>query len=118
MKIFFYIIIILFSSNVLGETYFCEFKEQSEIKKISFHRVTHSHFKTCSGDQCENYKLSVIYADNNKLIIGDIINRNNNEENFYLFIIDKNTNLFSAANIQLPNNNVDNKFFNGICINK
>ena len=115
MKIFFYIIIILFSSNVLGEAYFCEFKEQSEIKKISFHRVTHSHFKTCSNDQCEDHKLSVIYADNNKIIIGDIINKNN-EENFFLFIIDKNTNLFSAANIQLPNKNVDNKYFNGKCL--
>ena len=66
--------------------------------------------------KCENKKYSVVFADNNRLIIGDVENQNKQEENFYLFIINKNTNLFTAANIKFPNSQQENIFYTGKCV--
>ncbi len=116
MKILCLIFILIVSFNVFAETYYCEYKELDKVKKISLDRVTHSHFKKCNDDECEDQKLSVIFADNKNIIIGDIINKDNKEENFLVFIIDKNTYLFSAAKIKLPNNNAENIYFKGKCL--
>ena len=116
MKILFFNFILIFSFNVLGETYFCTYKELGNIKNISFDRITHSHFKKCNNNQCDDKKYSAIFADNDSLIIGDVIEDEKKGSNFLLFIIDKNTKLFSASIIQFPNNITENKFFNGECV--
>ena len=113
MKIFYLIFIIIVSFNVFAETYSCKYKQVNQIKKFNLDRITHSHFIKCIQNQCEDQKYSVIFADSNNLIIGDIVDNN---ENFFLFILDKKTNLFSGANIKLPNKDAENIFFKGKCL--
>ena len=91
----------LFPTFVFAETYSCKYEELSQIKYINFDRTTHSHFTRCIQDKCSEYKYSVIFANNDNLIIGD---KDENKESYFLFIINKNTNSFTAANISL---NVD-----------
>ena len=116
MKILYFIFLLIISFNLFAETYSCEYKELDRLKKFTLDRVTHSHFKKCFDDECEAQKLSVIFADNDNIIIGDIINKDKNEKNFFIFIINKNTYLFSAAKIQLPNNDTENFNFTGKCL--
>ena len=111
MKVLFVFLILIISSNVFGETYICNYEELNQIKKITLERVTHSHFKKCVQNDCDNKKYSVVFANNDNLIIGDI---EKNAEHFFIFIINKNTNLFSAANINLSYSAKNNNF-NGIC---
>ena len=110
IKIIFFILI--FPTFVFAETYSCKYKELNQIKYINFDRITHSHFTRCNQDECNKQKYSVIFANNDNLIIGNIEEQ---AENFFLFIINKNTNLFSAANINLPYAE-QNKYFSGICV--
>ncbi len=112
MKILSLLFIIFFSNSVFAETYICDYEELNKVKKFSLDRVTHSHFKKCVKNECDKKKYSVIFANNDNLIIGDIEEQ---AENFFLFIINKNTNLFSAANINLPFAE-QNKYFSGICV--
>ena len=112
MKILYLFFVIIFSPYVFAETYICDYEELNKIKKITLERVTHSHFKKCVQDKCDKKKYSVIFANNDSLIISDI---EENAENFFLFIINKNTNFFSAANINLPYSK-KNKYFSGICL--
>ena len=39
-----------------------------------------------------------------------------NKKSYFLFIIDKNTNSFSAANITFPHYEKENTYFNGDCV--
>ena len=98
MKVLFFFIIIL-PSFVFAETYSCKYEELNQIKYINFDRITHSHFTRCTQDECNKKKYSVIFANNDSLIIGDM---EKNKKSYFLFIIDKNTNSFSAANIKSP----------------
>ena len=111
MKVLFVFLILIISSHVFGETYICNYEELNQIKKITLDRVTHSHFKKCLQNNCDNKKYSVIFANNDSLIISDI---EKNAEHFFIFIINKNTNFFSAANINLSYPKENNNF-NGIC---
>ena len=111
MKVLFVFQILIISSNVFGETYICNYEELNQIKKITLDRVTHSHFKKCLQNNCDNKKYSVIFANNDSLIISDI---EKNAEHFFIFIINKNTNFISAANINLHYPKKNNNF-NGIC---
>ena len=112
MKVLF-ILIMLFPTFVFAETYSCKYEELSQIKYINFDRTTHSHFTMCIQDKCSEYKYSVIFANNDNLIIGD---KDENEENYFLFIINKNTNSFTAANIYFPHHEQENTYFNGDCV--
>ena len=112
MRILSLLFIIIFSTSVFAETYICDYEEFNKVKKFSLDRVTHSHFKKCVKNKCDDKKYSVVFANNDNLIIGNI---EEHAENFFLFIINKNTNLFSAANINLPNDE-QNKYFYGICV--
>ena len=114
MRILSLLFIIIFSTSVFAETYICDYEELNKVKKFSLDRVTHSHFTKCVKNECDEKKYSVIFANNDNLIISDI---EEHAENFYLFIINKNTNLFSAANINLPNAE-QNRYFSGICVKK
>lgn len=114
MKVLF-IFIILFPTFVFAETYFCIYEELYQVKKLNLNRVTHSHFKRCMQDKCSEYKYSVIFANNDSLIIGDI---EENEKSFFLFIIDKKTNNFSATKINFPAYEKEKTFFNGKCVKK
>ena len=118
MRIFFFLLFFIICSNVLAETYVCEYKDLNKIKKFTFERITHSHFKMCEDDKCEDQKLSVIFADNNNLIIGDIINKDKVNENFLLFIIDNNKKLFSLTNISLPHQDIKKQTLTGKCVKK
>ena len=111
MRILVVFLILIISPNVFGETYICSYEEGKQIKQITLDRVTHSHFKKCKQNNCDKKKYSVIFANNDNLIIGDI---EENSEHFFIFIINKNTNFFSAANINLSYPEVNNNF-NGIC---
>ena len=106
--------ILINSSNIFAETYICEYEELNKIQQITLDRVTHSHFKKCVQDKCDKKKYSVIFANNDNLIIGNI---EENPENFFLFMINKNTNFFSTANINLlyPK---QNNYLSGICLKK
>ncbi len=115
MRILYFILIIIISTNSSAELYICEYKELNKIKNISFDRVTHSHFKKCSQNHCDEKKYSVVFANNDNLIIGNVTKKN---EAFLLFIIDKNTNLFSAANIKFPYSDIENEYFRGNCERK
>ena len=84
-----FILIMLFPTFVFAETYSCKYEELSQIKYINFDRTTHSHFTRCIQDKCSEYKYSVIFANNDNLIIGD---KDENKESYFLFIINKNTN--------------------------
>ena len=112
MKILYFLLIIPLSSFVFAENYICNYEELNKMKKFTLDRVTHSHFKKCEQNNCDNKKYPVIFANNDNLIIGDI---EEHAENFFLFMINKNTNLFSAANINLAYTE-QNKYFNGICV--
>ena len=98
----------LFPTFVFAETYSCKYEELSQIKYINFDRTTHSHFTRCIQDKCSEYKYSVIFANNDNLIIGD---KDENKESYFLFIINKNTNSFTAANINFPNHEQVNHIF-------
>ena len=111
MRILSLLFIIIFSTSVFAETYICDYEELNKVKKFSLDRVTHSHFKKCVKNKCDDKKYSVVFANNDNLIIGDI---EENAEDFFIFIINKNTNFFSAANINLPYPEENNNF-NGIC---
>ena len=74
------------------------------------------HWKPLLSHQRHDKKYSTIFADNDRLIIGDVIEDEKKGSNFLLFIIDKNTKLFSASIIQFPNNITGNKYFNGECV--
>ena len=111
MRILFVFFILIISPHLFGETYICNYEELNQIKKITLDRVTHSHFKKCVQNNCDNKKYSVVFANNDSLIIGDI---EENSQHFFIFIINKNTNFFSAANINLPYPE-ENYNFNGIC---
>ena len=82
MKVLF-ILIMLFPTFVFAESYSCKYEVLSQIKYINFDRTTHSHFTRCIQDKCSEYKYSVIFANNDNLIIGD---KDENEENYFLFI--------------------------------
>ena len=112
MRILSLLFIIIFSTSVFAETFVCDYKELNKIKKFTLDRVTHSHFKKCSKNNCDDKKYSVVFANNDNLIIGDI---EQHTENFFLFIINKDTNLFSAANINLSYPE-QNNYFSGICV--
>ena len=114
MKVLF-IFIILFPTFVFSETYFCIYKELNQVKKLNLNRVTHSHFTRCMQDKCSEHKYSVIFANNDSLIIGDI---EDNDKSFFLFIINKKTNDFSAANINFPSYDKEKTYFNGKCVKK
>ena len=114
MKILFFFILI-FPFFVFAETYSCKYEELNQIKYINFDRTTHSHFKRCNQDKCSKQKYSVIFANNDSLIIGDM---EKNKNSYFLFIIDKNTNSFSAANINFPHYEKENTYFNGECVKK
>ena len=114
MKVLF-ILIILLPTFVFAETYSCKYEELSQIKYINFDRNTHSHFTRCSLDECSKQKYSVIFANNDNLIIGDI---EENKKSYFLFIINKNTNTFTAANINFPQYEEENTYFNGECVKK
>ena len=106
--------ILINSSNIFAETYICEYEELNKIQQITLDRVTHSHFKKCVQDKCDKNKYSVIFANNDNLIVGDI---EESPEIFFLFMINKNTNFFSSANINLlyPK---QNNYLSGICLKK
>ena len=112
MKILYFLLIIFLSSFVFAESYICDYEELNKIKKFTLDRVTHSHFKKCAKNKCIDKKYSVVFANNDNLIIGDI---EQHTENFFLFIINKDTNLFSAANINLSYPE-QNNYFSGICV--
>ena len=111
IKIIFFILI--FPTFVFAETYSCKYKELNQIKYINFDRITHSHFTRCNQDECNKQKYSVIFANNESLVIGDM---EKNKKSYFLFIIDKNTNSFSAANINFPHYKKENTYFNGDCV--
>ena len=114
MKVLF-ILIMLFPTFVFAETYSCKYEELSQIKYINFDRTTHSHFTMCTQDKCSGYKYSVIFANNDNLIIGDM---EKNKKSYFVFILDKNTYFFSAANINFPHYEKENTYFNGECVKK
>ena len=114
MKVLYLFFIVIFSPYVFAETYICDYDKLNKKNKITLERITHSHFKKCVKNKCDNKQYSVVFANNDSLIIGDI---EKYAENFFLFIINKNTNLFSAININLPNAE-QNKYFSGMCVNK
>ena len=104
--------ILIISPQIFAETYICKYEEINHLKKIILDRVTHSHFKKCIQNNCDKKKYSVLFANNDSLIIGNI---EENPDHFFLFIINKNTNFFSAANINLLHPEENNNF-NGICV--
>ena len=112
MKILYFLLIIPLSSFVFAENYICNYEELNKMKKFTLDRVTHSHFKKCIKNQCDKKKYSVVFANNDNLIIGDIEEQ---AEKFFLFMINKNTNLFSAANINLQHPE-QNNYLSGICV--
>ena len=116
MRILYIILFIIISTNSFAELYTCEYKKLNQIKNISFDRVSHSHFQKCTQDKCDEKKYSVVFANNDHLIIGDVIEKE--DSSFLLFIINKNTNLFSAANIKFPYSDIDNEYFTGKCEKK
>ena len=114
MKILFVFIVIL-PTYVFAETYACKYKELNQIKYINFDRITHSHFTRCNSYECDKQKYSVIFANNDNLIIGDM---EKNKKSYFVFILDKNTYFFSAANINFPHYEKENTYFNGECVKK
>ena len=56
MKILFVFLILIISPNVFGETYICNYEELNQIKQITMNRITHSHFKKCVKNNCDNKK--------------------------------------------------------------
>ena len=116
MKTLLTLVSLFCSFSALAEIYSCKYNEFGSAKIITFDRVTHSHFKICDNKICDKNRYEVIYVDEKNLIFGNIILKEQKESNrFQLVIIDKRSNLFTAAKINLPNSNIKNDFFKGEC---
>ena len=116
MKTLLTLVSLFCSFSALAEIYSCKYNEFGSTKTITFDRVTHSHFKICNSENCNKNRYEVIFADEKNLVFGNIILKEKTEsDRFYLIIIDKRANLFTAGKISLPNNNIDNEFVNGEC---
>ena len=113
MKTLLFIILLSLSFSAHSEIYSCKYKEFETTKNISFDRVGHSHFKKCSDNICDKVTYTVLYVDNDNLIIGDIIKNKDSRGAFQIFIIDKIDNLFSSARISLPGLFDKNLFVSG-----
>ena len=69
MKITYLALIFLFLSFYANaETYYCQFLDTDKIKNIKLDRTSHSHFKKCQDQVCDNKGLSIIYVDDKSLI--------------------------------------------------
>ena len=116
MKTLSILTILLYSSSLVAETYSCNYSEIETNKTITFERVTHSHFKICDKENCDNKRYLVIYSDKNNLIFGNINLKEEKElDEFQLVLIDKQVNSFTVAKISLPNSNIKNTFINAEC---
>ena len=116
MKNLLFTLILLFSPSGFTEIYYCKYKEFEDTKTISFDRTGHSHFKRCVDEKCDVGTYTVIYADKDILIFGNIVEKENDPDSFQIFNIDKTTNLFTSATISLPKGNHKNKYISGECI--
>ncbi len=116
MKNLLFTLILLFSPSGFTEIYYCKYKESENTTTISFDRTGHSHFKRCVDEKCDAETYTVIHADKDILIFGNIVEKENDPDSFQIFNIDKTTNLFTSATISFPKGNHKNKFISGECI--
>ena len=117
MKALITLTIFMLSFQAIAETFSCNYSELKSIKTISFDRVNHSLFKICHNESCDKNRYTVIYADEENLIFGNIdLKEEKESDGFQLIKIDKKTKLFIASKINLPKNNIKNKFIKGECV--
>ena len=119
MKIIYLILIFLFFSfNANAETFYCLYQNKDKIKNIKFDRTSHSHFKKCQKNVCENSGLPIIHVDNKNLIFGDIFQNEKSIKYFRIYFIDKKNNFFKELKISMPGSNLENEVIEGNCQKK
>ena len=109
------LIFLFFSFYANSETFYCQYQNKDKIKNIKFDRTSHSHFKKCHDNVCENIGLSIIHVDNKYLIIGDVFQNEKSTKYFQIYFIDKEKNFFRSLKIFMPGSNLDNEVIEGNC---
>ena len=98
-----------------AETFYCQYQNIDKI--IKFDRTSHSHFKKCQDNVCENTNLSIIHVDNKNLIFGDIFQNKKSIKYFRIYFIDKEKNFFKDLKIPMPGSDLENEVIEGDCLN-
>ena len=109
------LVFLFFSFYANSETFYCKYQDKDKIKNIKFDRTSHSHFKKCQGNVCENKGLSIIHVDNRHLIFGDIFHNEKAIKYFQIYFIDKENNFFKDLKITMPESNLENEVIEGDC---
>ena len=116
MKTIYLTLILLFISFYSNaETFYCQYQNKDKINNIKFDRTSHSHFKKCKDNVCENEGLSIIHVDNNNLVFGDIFQNEQNIQYFQIYFLDKKENFFKDLKISMPGSNLENEVIEGNC---
>ena len=119
MKTIYLTLILLFISFYSNaETFYCQYQNKDKINNIKFDRTSHSHFKKCKDNVCENVGLSIIHVDNNNLVFGDIFQNEQNIQYFQIYFLDKRMNIFKGLKISMPGSNFKNTLIEGFCSRK
>ena len=111
------LIFLFFSFNGNAETFYCQYQNKDKIKNIKFDRTSHSHFKKCYENVCENSGLSIIHVDNKDLIFGDVYQNEKSIKYFRIYFIDKEKNFFKDLKIPMPGSDLENEVIEGDCLN-
>ena len=116
MKTIYLTLILLFISFYSNaETFYCQYQNKDKINNIKFDRTSHSHFKKCQDNICENSNLSILHVDNKNLIFGDIFQTERSIKYFQIYFIDKENNFFKDLKISMPGSILKNKVIEGDC---
>ena len=99
-----------------AETFYCQYQNKDKI--IKFDRTSHSHFKKCQVNVCENTNLSIIHVDNKNLIFGDIFQTERSIKYFRIYFIDKENNFFKDLKVYMPGSDFENEAIKGNCHKK
>ncbi len=113
--IYLMLIFLFFSFCANAESFYCQYQNDGKIKNIKFDRTSHSHFKKCHDNVCENIGLSIIHVDNKNLIFGDIFQNEKGIKYFQIYFIDKKENFFKDLKIFMAGTNIENEVIEGNC---
>ena len=109
------LIFLFFSFCANAESFYCQYQNKDKINNIKFDRTSHSHFKKCKDNVCENVGLSIIHVDNRHLIFGDIFQNEKTIKYFRIYFIDKENNFFKNLKISMPGSYSESEVIEGDC---
>ncbi len=117
MRNLLFLLVMLFSPSIFGESYSCKYNELSDNKIIIFDRVGHSYFKICDiKKNCKNETYTVISADKNSLIFSKNMEEKENPHIYKIIFINKINKLFTATTVNLSKKNPSHLTISGRCV--